>query len=525
MNTTKGERLTAKIYARVSTGEQHTENQIPECAQLANARGFEVLETVEEDISTRKRRPGLERLIEEARRGAFRVLVVWKLDRFGRDMVGNLLDVLGLLEIGVQVVSVTESWMDTSNPLIRKLLLAIFSWVAEQERETRGERTRAGMARAIRQGRIPGRRPKPIDVEAVRALEREGIDRKEIARRLRVGRSTLYRFMRPHDEATENQGQAPAEVAEAAPFAPIEPKPEAPPALPPAEPDAAQVQRERLEALPMRPIGWTRGARPFHGTPPTPKEILIAIAKEPRTHAQLCAIWPAVRPAWITDRLSVVKHAGFAKTREDRRWYLTPEGRSALGLPPEAQHVESPHAEAERAPEERIEPAPSTVSGAQLVEEPAHVDEVPAPARPSLVAAATRRAERERSEENCAACALSPRVEGRNLCTTCERFVERAVLHVRREQKAIELGDLLPLLDDPEALPGVALGKRYRMIHLALVDAHRRKVLAIGADNQRAIVFDPCAVRRPAARRKAPTKAKKRPPKKRPRRGGARRAA
>lgn len=64
-------------------------------------------------------------------------------------MIGNLTDVLELDRIGVKVVSVRESWLDTGGP-VRNLLIAIFSWCAEQERNRLVERTKAGLASARR---------------------------------------------------------------------------------------------------------------------------------------------------------------------------------------------------------------------------------------------------------------------------------------------------------------------------------------------------------------------------------------
>jgi DNA invertase Pin-like site-specific DNA recombinase len=105
-------------------------------------------------------------MLKDARRGKFQVLVVWALDRFGRSMVGNLRDVLELDRLGVQVVSVRESWLDTGSP-VRTLLIAIFSWVAEQERSRLIERTKAGVAAARRRGARLGRPRAPEFVPGV----------------------------------------------------------------------------------------------------------------------------------------------------------------------------------------------------------------------------------------------------------------------------------------------------------------------------------------------------------------------
>src|ERR1700733_4192203 len=133
------------IYLRVSTGEQNAENQRPEVELLAGQRG-KIVETYMEVGSAAKRRPVFGAMLDGARRGKFDVLVVWALDRFGRSMHENLADLLELDRLGVRVVSVRESWLDTSGP-VRSLLVAIFSWVAEQERARLIERIRAGQTR------------------------------------------------------------------------------------------------------------------------------------------------------------------------------------------------------------------------------------------------------------------------------------------------------------------------------------------------------------------------------------------
>jgi DNA invertase Pin-like site-specific DNA recombinase len=71
----------AVIYVRVSTAEQTTANQLPELVQLAEARGFEIVEVIEEVMSAAKQRPGFERMMTLARRGKCQVVVCWALDR------------------------------------------------------------------------------------------------------------------------------------------------------------------------------------------------------------------------------------------------------------------------------------------------------------------------------------------------------------------------------------------------------------------------------------------------------------
>jgi putative DNA-invertase from lambdoid prophage Rac len=182
----------AAIYLRVSTDKQSNENQKPEVEQLARARGFEVVTVYEEQVSAVKKRPEYEQMLKDARRGKFDVLIVWALDRFGRSMVGNLGDVLELDRIGVTVISVKESWLDTGSP-VRTLLIAIFSWVAEQERSRLVERTKAGVAAARRRGARLGRPRARLDHEHLRDLRAQGMSVRKIAESLGVGSSTVQR--------------------------------------------------------------------------------------------------------------------------------------------------------------------------------------------------------------------------------------------------------------------------------------------------------------------------------------------
>jgi DNA invertase Pin-like site-specific DNA recombinase len=147
--------MKAAIYLRVSTADQTTANQLDECVSLARAKGlpFEVFQEVG---SAAKARPVLERVLARAHAREFTHLVVWAIDRFGRSMAKNLDELTELDRAGVRVLSVREAWMDQDGPA-RSLLIAVMSWVAEQERARLSERTKAGMERARAAGKHVGR--------------------------------------------------------------------------------------------------------------------------------------------------------------------------------------------------------------------------------------------------------------------------------------------------------------------------------------------------------------------------------
>jgi DNA invertase Pin-like site-specific DNA recombinase len=180
-------------YVRVSTDNQVTENQKPEVEQLALQRG-EIVARYTEVGSAAKHRPVFERMFKDARLGRFDILVIWSIDRFGRSMLGNLNDLVALEQRGVRVVSVREGWLD-GDAHTRQLLIGIVSWMAEQERIRISERTKAGLARARRQGKTLGRRRRWVDLERARALLAEGLGIRRTAAALGVGHGTLQRAL------------------------------------------------------------------------------------------------------------------------------------------------------------------------------------------------------------------------------------------------------------------------------------------------------------------------------------------
>jgi len=151
----------AGLYARVSTNDQQTlPMQHRALREYAARRGWTVSMQVREIGSGAKKQQARERLIEAARRREIDVVLVWRLDRWGRsvtDLLATLQELqhLELQHLGVGFVSLTEA-LDLTTPAGRAMagLLAIF---AEFEREILRERTRAGLLQARRNGKRLGR--------------------------------------------------------------------------------------------------------------------------------------------------------------------------------------------------------------------------------------------------------------------------------------------------------------------------------------------------------------------------------
>ena len=123
----------AGLYMRVSTVDQHPETQLLDLRQMAAQRGYEIVAEYTDKISgTKAKRPGLDQMMADARRGRFDVVLVWASDRIARS-VKHFLDVLDELNrIGVEYVSFREQ-IDTGGPLGRAIVVIIGA-IAELER-------------------------------------------------------------------------------------------------------------------------------------------------------------------------------------------------------------------------------------------------------------------------------------------------------------------------------------------------------------------------------------------------------
>ncbi len=185
----------AGLYARVSTNDQQTiPLQIRALREYAVRRGWAIALQVKEVGSGASQRQLREKLLEAARRREIDVVLVWRLDRWGRSVADLLATLQELEHLGVGFVSFTEA-LDLTTPAGRAMaaLLAVF---AEFEREILRERVRAGLAHARQNGQTLGR-PVTAGLQAdkARKLHRAGVSKAEIARRLQIGRTSVRRIL------------------------------------------------------------------------------------------------------------------------------------------------------------------------------------------------------------------------------------------------------------------------------------------------------------------------------------------
>ncbi|MBR0660208.1 recombinase family protein [Neoroseomonas oryzicola] len=178
-------------YARTSTVEQEAGLE----AQQRDLAAAGCTRVYAERVSSVATRPQLTEALGYLRDGD--VLVVTKLDRLARS-VADLLGIIARLEerkVGLRVLSMGGAEVDTRTPTGR-LMLTMLGAVAEFERALMLERQREGIAKAKAEGKYQGRVPTAQrQADAVRQLKAEGVRPVDIARRLGIGRASVYRIL------------------------------------------------------------------------------------------------------------------------------------------------------------------------------------------------------------------------------------------------------------------------------------------------------------------------------------------
>lgn len=192
----QGERPRVALYARVSTHDQQTlPLQIASMREYAERRHWDIAFEVEDIGSGGSHRPKRDEIVAAARRREIDLILVWKLDRWGRSLSDLVASFQELQALGVGFVSLTDA-LDFTTPSGRAMagMLAVF---AEFERDILRDRVRAGIADARKKGRPHGRPPSArLKAEEIhRMFHQDKLSKREIASRLRIGRASVIRIL------------------------------------------------------------------------------------------------------------------------------------------------------------------------------------------------------------------------------------------------------------------------------------------------------------------------------------------
>ncbi len=201
-------KLRVALYLRVSTSDQTVENQRRELAEVAERRGWRVIETfADEGISGAKgrdQRPGFDAMCKAITRRQVDLIATWSVDRLGRslqDLVGFLSEVHGA---GVDLY-MHQQGIDTTTPA-GKAMFQMMGVFAEFERAMIQERVKAGLARAAAEGKFPGKPRVSADREqAIRDLLAQGVGIIKTAKTVGCGVSVVQR-VRAEQAAADQPG-------------------------------------------------------------------------------------------------------------------------------------------------------------------------------------------------------------------------------------------------------------------------------------------------------------------------------
>jgi DNA invertase Pin-like site-specific DNA recombinase len=187
------------LYGRVSTRDkgQDTENQLSQLRQYAAAMGWNIVsEFVDHESGSNGDREQFREMFVAASQRKFDVLLFWSLDRLTREGVLETLQYLNRLTgYGIGWRSFTEQFLDSTG-MFRDAVISILAVIAKQERNRISERTKAGLERARRQGKVLGRPRNNVGVSQIRELLAAGKTRQQISEGFGISLPTISRMLK-----------------------------------------------------------------------------------------------------------------------------------------------------------------------------------------------------------------------------------------------------------------------------------------------------------------------------------------
>jgi len=191
----------AFAYLRVSTEEQTVQNQKLALERWALENSYQILDFFEDPAVSGRvpatQRMGFQEMLELVKITGVDAILVYELSRVGRTF-WDTLDAIKAVEQYASLISCSprESFLQTTESSIRKLMIGILTWAAERERELLVQRTKDGMERARAAGKGIGRPQKILDKDQLIILLSENYSKAKIAKRFGISKATLYKNLR-----------------------------------------------------------------------------------------------------------------------------------------------------------------------------------------------------------------------------------------------------------------------------------------------------------------------------------------
>src|SRR6185437_3414120 len=197
----------AFAYLRVSTEDQTVLNQKLAMQKWAINHDFQILEYFEDSAISGKipavKRKGFVDMLDLIKNETVDAVLIYELSRVGRTF-WDTLDAIKAIEAYAPLISCSprESFLQMTEPSVRKLMIGILTWVAEREREMLVQRTKDGISRAKSVGKIIGRPKKELDKDNLIMMLAQNKSRVKIARDLGISKATLYKELRSLYQST-----------------------------------------------------------------------------------------------------------------------------------------------------------------------------------------------------------------------------------------------------------------------------------------------------------------------------------
>ena len=191
----------AFAYLRVSTEEQTVLNQKLAMQAWAQSHDFQILDYFEDSSISGKTaaigRKGFQELLKMVALESVDAVLVYELSRVGRTFWDTLEAIKAIEQYSPLIsCSVRETFLQTTEPSIRKLMLGILTWVAEREKEFLVQRTKDGIIRAKSVGKHIGRPRKELNTSVLISHLSQNKSKLSIAKELGVSKATLYKNLR-----------------------------------------------------------------------------------------------------------------------------------------------------------------------------------------------------------------------------------------------------------------------------------------------------------------------------------------
>ena len=187
------------IYTRTSTDKQHTENQLNKLKDIAEQKGYSIVQILEDKgisgSKGREIRTGFDTLIKSAVSKEFDMIFVWGVDRLGRSLPDLISFLSEMNSVGCNLY-IHNSQLDSTTPQ-GKLLFSLLSVFAEFERSMISSRVKLGLQRAVAEGKKLGRPSRLNDglVHSIKYMKSQGVGIRKMSRDLGVGVSTIYKVL------------------------------------------------------------------------------------------------------------------------------------------------------------------------------------------------------------------------------------------------------------------------------------------------------------------------------------------